>query len=225
MFVGLKSFGYLMLSKTLLRAWKRSELSASCDLRLCVDDVPCVHYGIGYFFLVVAVVVIATWLRPRSLVCWWLTTPRAMDACDFLILLISLILVLQLLLTMMASWSTACLRYDCCGGPRPGAMKREQRVLSLELLNSVFGKVYDTFHLWVLRHLHESQGCFCHRGDWGPKDWIRGVVEFVVEVAREKASTLGSLSPAFSFTLISCPASCASSCVLVLWSVLDQVVF
>ena len=37
----------------------------------CVDDVPCVHYGIGYFLPVVpAVVVVATWLRPRSLVCW-----------------------------------------------------------------------------------------------------------------------------------------------------------
>ena len=61
-----------------------------CKLRSasCVDDDPCVHYGIGYFFLVVAVVVIATWLRPRSLVCWWLTTPRAMDARDFLILLV-----------------------------------------------------------------------------------------------------------------------------------------
>ena len=84
-------------------------------------------------------------------------------------------------------------------------MERGQRVLSLELFNSILGKVYDTLHLRVLRHLHESQGCFCHRGDWGPKDWIRGVVEFVVEVAREKASTLGSSSPAFSFMLIFVP--------------------
>ena len=124
MFIGLKSFRYSMLSKTLLRAWKRSELSASWDLRLCVDDVPCVHYGIGYFLPVVpAVVVVTIWLRPRSLVCRWLATPRAIDACDFLILLISLILLLLLLLTMMASRSTTCLRYDCCGGPRPGAME------------------------------------------------------------------------------------------------------
>ena len=36
MFVGLKSFGYSMLSKTLPRAWKRSELSASCTLRLAL---------------------------------------------------------------------------------------------------------------------------------------------------------------------------------------------
>ena len=33
----------------------------------CVDDVPCVHYGIGYLFPVVpAVVVVAIWLRPRA---------------------------------------------------------------------------------------------------------------------------------------------------------------
>ena len=32
----LKSFGYLTLSKTLPRAWKRSELSVSCDLRLAL---------------------------------------------------------------------------------------------------------------------------------------------------------------------------------------------
>ena len=48
-----------------------------CKLRSasCIDDVPCVHYGIGYFFPVVPSVVVATWLRPRSLVCRWLATP------------------------------------------------------------------------------------------------------------------------------------------------------
>ena len=143
-------------------------LSASC-----VDDVPCIHYRVGYLFPVVpAVVVVAIWLRPRGFVCRWLATPGSMDACDFLILLVFLILLLQLLLTMMASRSTTCLRYDCCGGPRPGAMKQRQLVLSLELFNNIFGEVYDTFHLQVLRHLHESQGCFCHRGDWSSEDWI-----------------------------------------------------
>ena len=84
----------------------------------CVDDVPCIHYGISYLFLVVpAVVVVAIWLRPKGLVCRLLATPGAMAARGFLILLISLILLLQLLLTMMASGSTACLRYDCCSGP------------------------------------------------------------------------------------------------------------
>ena len=35
----------------------------------CVDDVPCVHDGIGYFFPVVpAVAVVVVWLRPRGLV-------------------------------------------------------------------------------------------------------------------------------------------------------------
>ena len=62
--------------------------------------------------------------------------------------------------------------------------------MSLELFNNIFGEVYDTFHLRVLRHLHELQGCFCHRGDWGSEDWIRDVVEFVVEVERGKASAL-----------------------------------
>ena len=125
----------------------------------------------------------------------------------------------------MASRSTACLRYDCCGGPRPSAVKRGQWVLSLELFNSIFGKVYDTFHLWVLRHLHEPQGCFCHHGDWGSEDWICNVVEFVVEIVRGKVSSLDSSNPAFSFTLISCPVSCASSFILILWSVLGQIVF
>ena len=37
----------------------------------CVDDAPCVHDGISYFFSVV----VAVRLRPRGLVCWWLATP------------------------------------------------------------------------------------------------------------------------------------------------------
>ena len=143
-----------------------------CKLRSasCVDYVPCIHYGIGYFLLVVSAIVVATWLRPRGLVCRWLATPGVMDACDFLILLVSLILLLQLLLTVMASEGTAYFRYDCCGGPRPGAMKRRQRVLSLELFNNIFCEVYDMFHLRVRRHLHESQGCFCHHGNWSSED-------------------------------------------------------
>ena len=145
--------------------------------------------------------------------------------CDFLILPDSLILLLQVLLAMVASGSTACLRYNYCSGSRPGAMKRGQRVLSLELFNGVLGKVYDTFHLCVLRHLHESQGCFCHRGDWGSKDWIRDVVEFIVEVARGKTSSLSSLNPAYSFTLISRSASYASGLILIWWSVLGQAIF
>ena len=60
----------------------------------CVDDVPCVHYGIGYFFMVLTAVVVAIRLRPRSLVCWWLATLGAMIVCDFLILLVSLVLQL-----------------------------------------------------------------------------------------------------------------------------------
>ena len=53
----------------------REAVGIVCKLRSasCVDDVPCVHYRIGYFFPVVpAVVVVAIWLRPRGLVCRWL---------------------------------------------------------------------------------------------------------------------------------------------------------
>ena len=96
--------------------------------------------------------------------------------------------------------------------------------MSLELFNGVFGEVYDTFHLRVLRHLHESQGCFCHRGDRSSEDWIRDIVEFIVEVARGKANSLSSSGPAFSFSLISCPASYASSFILILRGVLGQFV-
>ena len=36
----------------------------------CVDDVSCVHNGIAYLFPVVpTVVVVAVWLRARSLIC------------------------------------------------------------------------------------------------------------------------------------------------------------
>ena len=84
----------------------------------CVDDVPCVHDGIGYFFPVVpAVAVVVVWLRPRGLVFWRLATPGAMAAHDFLILLISSVLLLQLLLTLVASRGTACLRYYCYSSP------------------------------------------------------------------------------------------------------------
>ena len=70
----------------------------------CVDDVPCVHDGIGYLFPVVpAVIVVAVWLRPKGLVYWWLATPGAMAARGILILLIYLVLLLLLLLTLVAS--------------------------------------------------------------------------------------------------------------------------
>jgi hypothetical protein len=71
-------------------------------------------------------------------------------------------------------------------------MKRGQGILSLELLDSKFGKVYDSLHLRVLWHLHESQDCFCHRGDRSSEDWIRDVIEFIVENARGEPSALNS---------------------------------
>ena len=68
----------------------------------CVDDVPCVHNRIGYLFPVVpiVVVVVAVWLRARSLICLWLATSGAMTTRSFLILLVSLVLLLLLLLTI-----------------------------------------------------------------------------------------------------------------------------
>ena len=84
----------------------------------CVDDVPCVHNGIGYLFPIIpTVVVVAIWLRVRSLICLWLATSRAMTTHSFLILLVSLVLLLLLLLTLVASGGTACLRYYCCSSP------------------------------------------------------------------------------------------------------------
>ena len=84
-----------------------------------IDDVPCIHNGIGYFFPVVptVVVVVAVWLRARSLICLWLATSGTMTTCSFLILLVSSVLLFLLLLTLVASGGTACLRYCYCGSP------------------------------------------------------------------------------------------------------------
>ena len=92
-----------------------------CKLRSasCVDDVLCVHNGISYLFPVVptVVVVVAVWLRARSLICLWLATSGAMTTRSFLILLVSSVLLFLLLLTLVASGGTACLRYCCCSSP------------------------------------------------------------------------------------------------------------
>ena len=82
-----------------------------------IDDIPGIHDGVGYLFPVMPTVVVAVWLRPRSLVCLRFATPGVMTARSFLILLISLVLLLLLLLTLVASGGTACLRYDCCSSP------------------------------------------------------------------------------------------------------------
>ena len=64
--------------------------------------------------------------------------------------------------------------------------------MPLELLDSMFGEVYDALHLQVLWHLHQSQDCFCHRGDRSSEDWIRDVIEFIVENEWGEASALSS---------------------------------
>jgi hypothetical protein len=92
------------------------------------------------------------------------------------------------------------------------------------LFNSVFGEIYDSFQLGILGHHHESQGCFCHCGDWCFEDGIRSIVEFVVEVAWREMSTFGRASPAHIFALIPFPAGCTSDFVFINWSVLGQIV-
>ena len=103
-------------------------------------------------------------------------------------------------------------------------MKRGQGVLSLELFNSIFGEIYDSFQLGILGHRHESQGCFCHCGDWCSEDRIRSIVEFVVEVAWRELGTFGRTSPAHFFALIPFPAGCTSNFVFISLSILGQIV-
>ena len=143
-----------------------------------------------------------------------------MTARDLLLLLVSLILLLYL--TVMASRGIACLRYYCCSGPRSGAMKRGQGILPFELFHSMESKVYDALHLRVLWHLHEAQSCFCHRGDEGGEDWIRRIVEILVEIAWEKTGALSSSGPALA--LISCSAGCVSGFIFILRGVLGQII-
>ena len=84
----------------------------------CVDDLSYVHNGIGYLFPVVpTVVVVAVWLRARSLICLWLATSGVMTTRIFLILLVSSVLLFLLLFTLEAFGGTACLRSYCCRSP------------------------------------------------------------------------------------------------------------
>ena len=103
-------------------------------------------------------------------------------------------------------------------------MKRGQRILPFELFDSMASKVYDVLHLRVLWHLHEAQSCFCHRGDGSGENWIRSIVELLVEIVRVKAGALGSPGPALSPALISCFAGCASSFIFILRGILGQII-
>ena len=86
--------------------WKPIEVIYKMRLASCINDFPCVRPIIGDFFMVVAVVVVAVLLKPWSLVSCGLSTPRTLAASDFLLLLVSSVL---LLLTMIASRSASCL--------------------------------------------------------------------------------------------------------------------
>ena len=72
----------------------------------CIDDLPCIHPGIGYFFVVVAVTIVAVLLVPWSLVSCGLSSSGTLTASDFLLVLVSL----ELLWTAMAAWSVTYLR-------------------------------------------------------------------------------------------------------------------
>ena len=104
-------------------------------------------------------------------------------------------------------------------------MKRGQGVLSLKLFYIVFSEIYDSFQLGILGHRLESQGCFCHCGDWCSEDRIRDIIKFVVEVALRETSTFSRTSLVYFFALIPFPAGCTSDFVFISWSVLGQVVY
>ena len=91
-------------------------------------------------------------------------------------------------------------------------------------LDRIFGEIYDSFQLGILGHRHESQGCFCHCGDWCSEDRIRNIVELVIEVARWNSGTFNCMNPAYFFVLIPFPAGCMSDFVFISWSVLGQIV-
>ena len=91
------------------KGWKSVGIICKMRLASCVDDLPRVHPGIGYFFMVVSAAVVAVLLVPWSLISCGLSTPRTLVAGNFLLLLDSLVL---LLLTVMASRSATCLW--CC---------------------------------------------------------------------------------------------------------------
>ena len=103
-------------------------------------------------------------------------------------------------------------------------MERGQGALSLELFNNVFGEIYDSFQLGILGHRHESQGCFCHCGDWCSEDRIRNIVELVIEVSQWNLGTFSCMNPVCFFSLIPCPASYASGFIFISWSILGQIV-
>jgi hypothetical protein len=102
-------------------------------------------------------------------------------------------------------------------------MKQGQGILPLELLDSMVSKLYDALCLFVVRHLNEAQGSFSHRRNWGREDWVRRIVELLVEIARREAGALGGSGPALSPALISRSAGCVSSLNFILQGILCQI--
>ena len=96
--------------------------------------------------------------------------------------------------------------------------------MPLELFHSVSSKLYDALRLWVLWHLHEAQGSFCHRGDGSGKDRVCNIVELLVKITWLDSSMLSNSRPALSPALISCSAGYSSSFIFVLGGVLGQII-
>ena len=85
------------------KGWKPVGIICKMRLASCVDDLPRVHPGIGYFFMVVSAAVVAVLLVPWSLISCGLSTPRMLAASNFLVLLDSLVLLLTVRVGYRAS--------------------------------------------------------------------------------------------------------------------------
>jgi hypothetical protein len=118
---GFEILRVLYVVEDVAKGWKPVGLVYKIHLASCIDDQPCIHPGLDYFFMVVVAVVVAVLLKPWNMVCYGLSTPRTLAASDFLLLLVSSVLLL--LLTVMASWRAACLWCYRSSSPGSGAME------------------------------------------------------------------------------------------------------
>ena len=67
---GFEILWVLDIVKDAVEGWEAIGVVYKMRLASCIDDMPCIHPGIGYFFKVaVAVVVVVVRLRPWSLDC------------------------------------------------------------------------------------------------------------------------------------------------------------
>jgi hypothetical protein len=73
---GFKILRVLDIVEDAVEGWEAIGVVCKMCLASCVDDIPCIYPGVGYFFMVAAmVVVVVGLLRPWSLVCCRLSPP------------------------------------------------------------------------------------------------------------------------------------------------------